>query len=201
MTTNIESALADMLEGLSVSDGYYTLSIGRVGAVKMAERIVRNEPDLLDALGAVSTADMAREIGEEVARRKAAEAERDEYRMAAEAEAEGLNEWQARAKKAEATIARVRELAEKWRYKGEFGWGPWQEGEGPDPEGHILDCASSDLRDALDPKPAVKQIILTADMPGIQINGYDFIEGVLTKLPAADADRLISAGLAKAADK
>lgn len=40
-------------------------------------------------------------------------------------------------------------LAEEWRYKGEFGWGAWQEGQGPDPEGHVLDGASADLRAAI----------------------------------------------------
>lgn len=40
-------------------------------------------------------------------------------------------------------------LAEEWRYKGEFGWGAWQEGQGPDPEGYILDGASADLRTAI----------------------------------------------------
>ena len=34
-----------------------------------------------------------------------------------------------------AALARVRALAEKWRYKGEFGWGAWQEGHGPRPGG------------------------------------------------------------------
>lgn len=40
-------------------------------------------------------------------------------------------------------------LIEKWRYKGEFGWGPWQAGEGPDLEGCALDHAASELRDVL----------------------------------------------------
>lgn len=43
------------------------------------------------------------------------------------------------------TLGRVEALAEGWRYKGEFGWGPWQEGYGPDPEGYFLDMASCDL--------------------------------------------------------
>lgn len=42
-------------------------------------------------------------------------------------------------------------LAEEWRYKGEFGWGAWQEGEGPDPEGWALDIAAGKIRDALAP--------------------------------------------------
>lgn len=40
-------------------------------------------------------------------------------------------------------------LAEQWRYKGEHGWGVWQEGHGPDPEGYIIDGASADLRAAI----------------------------------------------------
>jgi len=50
----------------------------------------------------------------------------------------------------EAKLARVRALAEDWRYKGEFGWGAWQEGHGPDPEGYVLDSAASDIRKALE---------------------------------------------------
>lgn len=43
--------------------------------------------------------------------------------------------------------AELRALADEWRYKGEFGWGAWQEGQGPDIEGQILDeCASKILR-------------------------------------------------------
>jgi hypothetical protein len=49
----------------------------------------------------------------------------------------------------EAQLARVEALAEEWRYKGEFGWGAWQEGYGPDPEGYVLDNAAADLRAAL----------------------------------------------------
>lgn len=49
------------------------------------------------------------------------------------------------AKALEAVLAK----AEEWRYKGEFGWGAWQEGEGPDPEGYALDNASSELREAI----------------------------------------------------
>ena len=36
-------------------------------------------------------------------------------------------------------LMRVEALADQWRYKGEFGWGPWQEGYGPNPEGSLLD--------------------------------------------------------------
>ena len=52
-----------------------------------------------------------------------------------------------------AELARLREtveaLADQWRYKGEFGWGPWQIGEGPDQEGYVLDQAATQLRAAL----------------------------------------------------
>jgi hypothetical protein len=51
---------------------------------------------------------------------------------------------------AHAALARVEALAEKWRYKGEFGWGHWQEGYGPDHEGEVLDHASAELRVALE---------------------------------------------------
>lgn len=51
---------------------------------------------------------------------------------------------------AEAKVARVEALAESWRYKGEFGWGPWQTGEGPDQEGIILDGCAEQIRRALD---------------------------------------------------
>jgi len=50
---------------------------------------------------------------------------------------------------AQAAVERVMALAARWRYKGEFGWGPWQEGEGPDHEGEVLDRASIALRAAL----------------------------------------------------
>ena len=48
-----------------------------------------------------------------------------------------------------ATLAHVEALAEDWRYKGQFGWGPWQIGEGPDPEGYVMDHCASALRAAL----------------------------------------------------
>ena len=48
-----------------------------------------------------------------------------------------------------AKVARVESLAEEWRYKGQFGWGPWQVGEGPDPEGYVMDHCASALRAAL----------------------------------------------------
>jgi hypothetical protein len=49
----------------------------------------------------------------------------------------------------QAAIERVEALAEKWRYKGEFGWGAWQEGHGPDPEGYLLDSVAGEIRAAL----------------------------------------------------
>lgn len=48
-----------------------------------------------------------------------------------------------------AALEAVEKLAEEWRYKGEFGWGAWQEGHGPDPEGHVLDGAAGDIRKAI----------------------------------------------------
>ena len=42
-------------------------------------------------------------------------------------------------------------LAESWRYKGEFGWGAWQEGYGPDETGTALDMASGAIRAVLEP--------------------------------------------------
>jgi hypothetical protein len=48
-----------------------------------------------------------------------------------------------------AKVARAEALAEDWRYKGQFGWGPWQIGEGPDPEGYVMDHCAFALRDAL----------------------------------------------------
>jgi hypothetical protein len=50
---------------------------------------------------------------------------------------------------AEVRLEAVKALAEKWRYKGEFGWGAWQEGHGPDEEGYILDQAAAEIRAAL----------------------------------------------------
>ena len=43
------------------------------------------------------------------------------------------------------TLDRVKDLAEGWRYRGEHGDGPWQEGYGPAPDGYILDGAATDL--------------------------------------------------------
>lgn len=47
-------------------------------------------------------------------------------------------------------LDRLRALADEWRYKGEFGWGAWQEGYGPDQEGWVRDQCSAELRAALD---------------------------------------------------
>jgi len=55
----------------------------------------------------------------------------------------------ARVVAAEKKLAAVEALAEEWRYKGEFGWGPWQLGEGPDQEGFALDQAATLIRAAL----------------------------------------------------
>ena len=48
-----------------------------------------------------------------------------------------------------AAVEAVLTLAEAWRYKGEYGYGPWQLGEGPDESGQALDDASSQLRAAV----------------------------------------------------
>ena len=48
-----------------------------------------------------------------------------------------------------ATVERVEALVDAWRYKGEFGWGAWQEGHGPDFEGAVYDDAAARLRAAL----------------------------------------------------
>lgn len=47
-------------------------------------------------------------------------------------------------------LNQIRDLCEAWRYKGEFGWGPWQSGEGPDAEGFYLDLAAGKIRAILD---------------------------------------------------
>ena len=51
----------------------------------------------------------------------------------------------ARAKAAEAILAAVRGLAEKWRYKGEFGWDDGSHDNGPDHEADVLDHAAHEL--------------------------------------------------------
>lgn len=48
-----------------------------------------------------------------------------------------------------AKLAAVEALADSWTYKGEFGWGSWHEGQGPDGEGQVLDHAASEIRRAL----------------------------------------------------
>jgi hypothetical protein len=48
-----------------------------------------------------------------------------------------------------AALRAVLALADEWRYKGEYGWGPWQAGEGPEIEGAVLDDASHRLRAAV----------------------------------------------------
>ena len=61
-----------------------------------------------------------------------------------------------------AQVARVESLAEDWRYKGQFGWGPWQLGEGPDPEGYVMDHCASAIRAVLaDPEADTSDTHLT----------------------------------------
>ena len=72
----------------------------------------------------------------------------DQYMRAEIAEAE-VERLTAERDALAAQVARVESLAEDWRYKGQFGWGPWQIGEGPDPEGYVMDHCASALRDAL----------------------------------------------------
>ena len=47
-------------------------------------------------------------------------------------------------------LTAVAALAEEWRYKGEFGWGAWQGGEGPEIEEEILDGAASAISHILE---------------------------------------------------
>jgi hypothetical protein len=68
--------------------------------------------------------------------------QRDEARAAAKKLRDALDRERAK-------VERVREIAEGWRYKGEFGWGSWQIGEGPDPDGYVLDHAAGKIRAAL----------------------------------------------------
>ena len=72
----------------------------------------------------------------------------DQYMRAEIAEAE-VERLTAERDALAAQVARVEKLAEDWRYKGQFGWGPWQIGEGPDPEGYVMDHCASALRAAL----------------------------------------------------
>lgn len=48
-----------------------------------------------------------------------------------------------------AALRAVEEVCDQWAYKGEFGWGAWQEGKGPSPEGAALDDASAAVRAAI----------------------------------------------------
>lgn len=66
------------------------------------------------------------------------------------------HDWRDRSESAEAEVVTLRArlaeaeaLAEEWRYKGQFGWGAWQLGEGPDPEGYVMDHCASALLAAL----------------------------------------------------
>ena len=103
-----------------------------------------------------SPADLWRIIGEVAAERDTAierlERVIDQWRKTGRAVISEMN----RADKAEAErdalaaqVTRVESLAEDWRYKGQFGWGAWQIGEGPDPEGYVMDHCASALRAAL----------------------------------------------------
>ena len=72
----------------------------------------------------------------------------DQYMRAEIAEAE-VERLTAERDALAAQVARVESLAEEWRYKGQFGWGAWQLGEGPDPEGYVMDHCASALLAAL----------------------------------------------------
>ena len=72
----------------------------------------------------------------------------DQYMRAEIAEAE-VERLTAERDALAAQVARAESLAEEWRYKGQFGWGPWQIGEGPDPEGYVMDHCAFALRDTL----------------------------------------------------
>ena len=52
-----------------------------------------------------------------------------------------------------ALVERVRELADEWTYKGEFGWDDGSHAYGPDCEGQALDYAAAKLSRALDEEP------------------------------------------------
>ena len=73
----------------------------------------------------------------------------DSWRDRAQETAVRLDDAAEDLRKAHEALAAVDVLAESWRYKGEFGWGAWQEGHGPDMEGTILDNASTALRAAV----------------------------------------------------
>ncbi len=110
-----------------------------------AERAMRSERALHAEMGRALTTAVAlrQERDDAIAALSEARAEREAARTTAallEADGARLRE-------------RIAELAEQWRYKGEFGWGPWQEGYGPDQEGIVLDHAAVDLRALLAPEP------------------------------------------------
>ena len=63
---------------------------------------------------------------------------------------DALNAAEAERDRLAKAVERVRALAEGWRYKGEHGYGPWQAGSGPSPDGEALDWASSLILRALD---------------------------------------------------
>lgn len=60
-----------------------------------------------------------------------------------EADAEFIAHAREDVPKLVAALRAVEVLAEQWRYKGEFGWGAWQEGHGPSPEGSAYDDAAA----------------------------------------------------------
>jgi hypothetical protein len=81
---------------------------------------------------------------------EAAEQERDAWRESAADLGQRLNKAEYDRDEEQYENQRLRDgikaLADEWRYKGEFGWGPWQEGHGPDIEGQVLDEAAIRLR-------------------------------------------------------
>jgi hypothetical protein len=84
--------------------------------------------------------------------RDAAGVQRDMAMRMHEVQRHRANRGEAERDRALAAIRRVEALCEEWRYKGEFGWGAWQEGEGPDHEGYVLDGAATQIRAALAPQ-------------------------------------------------
>jgi len=81
---------------------------------------------------------------------EAAERERDAWRESAADLGQRLNKAEYDRDEEQYENQRLRDgieaLAYEWRYKGEFGWGPWQEGHGPEIEGQVLDEAAIRLR-------------------------------------------------------
>ncbi|BCT75562.1 hypothetical protein SCMU_14040 [Sinomonas cyclohexanicum] len=86
------------------------------------------------------------------------------------------DEWKGRAEEAEATIARI---------KARVDASPSQ-------------WIKHELQACLDNR---KSVILTATIEGLRVGNASFIKGTLASIQTADADRLISAGLAKEADQ